>query len=414
MNTKIRVLMFGWELPPKISGGLGVACAGLLSGLKNSGQVSVNFCMPQLLATRLTAAQLDSLRTGLGDYISSEAMVAAIPAGAGSYTANVTEALSMALAVPQVLAEHGPFDLIHCHDWLTFLAGVAAKKATGLPLVLHVHSTERDRAGWSQNEAIVNIERYALAHADAIIAVSKQGARRLIQTYGVQAGKVRTIYNATRQLESARCPRAKHAVPVVSFIGRITAQKGPLNFVEAAQRVIAAGVSCRFVMAGAGDLLPACQALVVAHGLAEWFEFPGFLDAGAVSALLARTDVFVMPSESEPFGIAALEAIHAGVPVVISEDSGVAEVVESMLKVVHDDVDAIANAITLLISNTDMARTLAEEARKQASRLSWDTAGLLTGTLYKDLLCLRAEKFGKGTTLQGKGDAERVSNVMQS
>jgi glycosyltransferase involved in cell wall biosynthesis len=392
--------MFGWELPPKISGGLGVACAGLLSGLKNSGQVSVNFNMPQLLATRLTAAQLDSLTGLLGDYIASGAMVGAASAGGGgSYTANVTEALSFALAVPEVLAEHGPFNIIHCHDWLTFLAGVAAKRATGLPLVLHMHSTERDRAGWTPNDAIVDIERYALAHADAVIAVSQNGARRVIATYGVREYIVHTIYNATRQLAVAGQRLGGRPMPVISFIGRITAQKGPLYFVEAAQRVQAAGVACRFVMAGAGDLLPACQALVLAHGLAELFEFPGFLDAAGVSALLTRTDVFVMPSESEPFGIAALEAIHAGVPVVISENSGVTEVVESMLKVVHDDVDAIAEAIIRLVSDTGLARTMAEQALYEAARLSWDSAGLLTVAVYRDLLDFRNETYVGGGEL---------------
>lgn len=386
MKTKIRVLMFGWELPPRISGGLGVACAGLLSGLKNSDQVSVNFSMPQLLATQLTAEQLQSLGALLGDYLISPSTDTGGAGGGGSYTANVTEALSFALAVPETIAQRGPFDVIHCHDWLTFLAGVAAKRATGLPLVLHLHSIERDRAGWEPNAAIVEIERYALAHADAVIAVSKQGARRVVSNYGVREDLVHTIYNANRPLGRAPEQRYSGLLPVVSFIGRITAQKGPLYFVEAAQRVHAAGVACRFVMAGAGDLEPVCQALVVAHGMEALFEFPGFVDAVGVSELLARSSVFVMPSESEPFGIAALEAIHAGVPVVISENSGVTEVVDSIWKVAHDDTDAIADAIIRLLSDTDLARGMAEKALKQAETLSWDSAGLKAVAVYRKVL----------------------------
>jgi glycogen(starch) synthase len=381
----MNILMFGWEFPPYISGGLGTACAGLTKGLDAVGGVRTTFVLPSGPYRASNEHFVDSIR-----FVEIEAAAdqAAAPRPSSYSGASLTgEAMRYAGSAARMLGTAGAFDVIHAHDWLTYLAGVHAKKVSGKPLVVHVHSTEFDRSGETYNKDIYKIERLGMDMADRIVAVSNYTRDIIIARYGQDPDKIVTIYNATEKHAVSR-PDRSGAIerPLVTFLGRITYQKGPEYFIEAARMVLQRGKDVSFVMAGDGDLLPRMKSLVAALGIADHFTFPGFLDAAGVAELFARSDVYVMPSVSEPFGIAALEAINAQVPTIISSNCGLAELVDSVIKLAPDDCAGIADAIVRLIDDPAYALRLAAGASGELRKVSWDeSAGSLKG-LYAELV----------------------------
>lgn len=435
----MKILMFGWEFPPHISGGLGTACYGLVKGLHEVGGNDITFVVPRLrggedhrFATLLAAedanatpcygwlqaaeADTDScpatereyqlLTSYIGQYLAPEELVRYRALGAstqgervprkferqlgvgGAYEGDsIRGALAYLSCVDLLAKQIGDIDVIHAHDWLTFLAGVHAKKITGCPLVVHVHSTEYDRAGERRNTNIECIERFGMHMADKVVTVSDFTRQVVIDQYGIEANKVVTVHNAAEPDSTSVSPDCNDAKELlVSFIGRVTHQKGPICFVEAAYRVLQKVRDVRFVLAGSGDLLPLAKSLTRTLGIQRHFEFPGFLDATAVKSLLSRTDLYVMPSASEPFGIGALEAIHAGVPVIIPRHSGVAEVIASAVKVDVQDAASVAGAILALIENPELAQTLASNARQEAVRLTWEKSAREILAVYDAVL----------------------------
>lgn len=413
----MKVLMFGWEFPPFISGGLGTACAGLTKGLDAVGGVQVTFVLPKtaphpdaetlIQSSKITATRafspIDSVRfveidATIPAYISpahqaaiaqnaSKALSAKAPKSSYMGHSLTQEAMKYANNAAHALSQFELFDVIHAHDWLTFLAGVHAKKVTGKPLVVHIHSTEFDRSGENSNKEIYKIERFGMDMADKIIAVSNYTRDVIIDRYGQDPNKIVTIYNATEKFHVPRTElSADHDSPLVTFLGRITYQKGPEYFVEAARLVLEKNPATRFVMAGDGDLLPTIKSLVSALGIAKHFEFPGFINSDQVHALLARSSVYVMPSVSEPFGIAALEAIHAFVPVVLSNHCGLAECISNVMKVHFEDCEAMADAILQLLDDPDFAERLAVEANKELHRMSWIDSASDLKDVYSGLI----------------------------
>ena len=396
----MNVLMFGWEFPPFISGGLGTACAGLTKGLDAVGGVRTTFVLP----AADSSGGGPSYRAGSAQFVNSIRFVeidACVPAPApnpasdavdlrrSSYSgASLTgEAMRYAGSAARMLGAADAFDVIHAHDWLTYLAGVHAKKVSGKPLVVHVHSTEFDRSGEIYNKDIYKIERLGMDMADRIIAVSNYTRDIIIERYAQHPDKIVTIYNATEKHLVARADRHSPTLrPVVTFLGRITYQKGPEYFIEAARMVLQRGKDVSFVMAGDGDLLPRMKSLVAALGIADHFTFPGFIDAAAVADLFARSDVYLMPSVSEPFGIAALEAINAQVPTIISNNCGLAELVESVIKLAPDDCAAMADAIVRLIEEPAYAQRLATGASAELRNMSWDESAGNLKDLYAQLV----------------------------
>jgi glycosyltransferase involved in cell wall biosynthesis len=308
--------------------------------------------------------------------------------GGGVYQGHsIMGALAYASRVDAIVEHVGQTDVIHAHDWLTFLAGVRAKSLTGRPLIAHVHSTEIDRAGERYNHDIFNIERFGLAMADKIVAVSEYTRRHIVERYEIPPHKISVVRNGANELASSPHASAKCSDGYdVAFVGRMTSQKGPRYFVEAAVRVLERIGPTKFVMAGTGDLLPMIRALVAAKGVDEHFAFPGFLNARDVHQLLAKSKVYVMPSVSEPFGIGALEAVHAGVPVVLSDRTGVAEVLESAVKVRAFDSNAIADAIVSLLRDPDRARKLAAMAKQEIRQLTWKRSASTLLSIYRSLL----------------------------
>ena len=417
----MRVLMFGWEFPPHIAGGLGTACYGLTRGLARNG-VEVIFVVPKAYGDEdqrfirvVNASDVDAIyRSGDADsdiwrhvkfmeinsnmvpYISpeqweqersrSEKVGTLHHDGdvwrerynfSGKYGTNLLEEVARyAVVARQVAIElEGQFDVIHAHDWLTYYAGIAAKEVSGKPLVVHMHATEFDRSGENINTQTYAIERGGMEAADLVMAVSNLTRNIVINKYGIPAEKVMTVHNAVRfaegnQEEEERGVKDK----IVTFLGRITYQKGPDYFVEAAAKVLKRTKNVRFVMAGSGDMMNHVIRRVARLGIADKFHFTGFLRGADVQKMFALSDVYVMPSVSEPFGISPLEAMKSNVPTIISKQSGVAEVLDYAVKVDYWDVDAMADAIYGLVTYPALGELFARKGLEEVTGLKWNNA----------------------------------------
>ena len=426
--------MFGWEFPPHIAGGLGTACYGMTRGLARNG-VEVVFVMPraygdedQRFVRVVNASDVETIGTrdhefseellekvsfihidsNMLPYISPEEYAAYhdefVRSGrthewtdvwkqrytfSGKYGANLMEEVARyAMVAAQVAKDlEGQFDVIHAHDWLTYFAGIAAKRVSGKPLVVHIHATEFDRSGENINRRVYAIEKAGMQAADRVIAVSELTRRIVIGKYGILADKVVTVHNAVRFGESEEAaPERAVKDKVVTFLGRITYQKGPDYFVEAAAKVLQRVSDVRFVMAGSGDLMNHVVRRVAQLGIADRFHFTGFLKGGEVQRMFRLSDVYVMPSVSEPFGISPLEAMRSGVPVIISRQSGVAEVLDYAIKVNYWDVDALADAIYGLLTYPALGRMFASKGLEEVTGLKWTNAAAKIKTVYETVV----------------------------
>ena len=426
--------MFGWEFPPHIAGGLGTACYGMTRGLARNGVEGV-FVMPraygdedQRFVRVVNASDVETIGTrdhefseellekvsfihidsNMLPYISPEEYAAYhdefVRSGrthewtdvwkqrytfSGKYGANLMEEVARyAMVAAQVAKDlEGQFDVIHAHDWLTYFAGIAAKRVSGKPLVVHMHATEFDRSGENINRRVYAIEKAGMQAADRVIAVSELTRRIVIGKYGIPAEKVVTVHNAVRFGESEDAvPERAVKDKVVTFLGRITYQKGPDYFVEAAAKVLQRVPDVRFVMAGSGDLMNHVVRRVAQLGIADRFHFTGFLKGGEVQRMFRLSDVYVMPSVSEPFGISPLEAMRSGVPVIISRQSGVAEVLDYAIKVNYWDVDALADAIYGLLTYPALGRMFASKGLEEVTGLKWTNAAAKIKTVYETVV----------------------------
>ena len=426
--------MFGWEFPPHIAGGLGTACYGMTRGLARNG-VEVVFVMPraygdedQRFVRVVNASDVETIGTrdhefseellekvsfihidsNMLPYISPEEYAAYhdefVRSGrthewtdvwkqrytfSGKYGANLMEEVARyAMVAAQVAKDlEGQFDVIHAHDWLTYFAGIAAKRVSGKPLVVHMHATEFDRSGENINRRVYAIEKAGMQAADRVIAVSELTRRIVIGKYGIPAEKVVKVHNAVRFGESEDAvPERAVKDKVVTFLGRITYQKGPDYFVEAAAKVLQRVPDVRFVMAGSGDLMNHVVRRVAQLGIADRFHFTGFLKGGEVQRMFRLSDVYVMPSVSEPFGISPLEAMRSGVPVIISRQSGVAEVLDYAIKVNYWDVDALADAIYGLLTYPALGRMFASKGLEEVTGLKWTNAAAKIKTVYETVV----------------------------
>jgi glycosyltransferase involved in cell wall biosynthesis len=386
----MRVLMLGWEFPPHISGGLGTACAGIVRGLAGRG-VRVLFVLPRLAGGEQAAgAEILGADVEMRAVASRLQPYAAIaePRITGLYGRDLeAEVNRYAVAVARIAARER-FDLVHAHDWMTWPAAIRAARAAGVPLVVHVHSLEHDRAGPRANAAIAAIEQRGLDAADAVVCVSRYTADQVKRRYGTAGAKLRVVHNATSPGDSPPPPRGPRHIddPVVLFLGRVTYQKGPEAFLEAAARVVRAVPRVKFVVAGSGDLLPSLVERAARLGLARHVHFTGFLRGADVEKAWSAADVFVMPSVSEPFGIAPLEAAARDVPAIVSRQSGVTEVLRGALMVDSWDVDDLANKIVALLHRPPLRRELVARGRLDASRLTWEGQAALLRRLYEELL----------------------------
>jgi glycosyltransferase involved in cell wall biosynthesis len=296
----------------------------------------------------------------------------------GKYGPNLMQEVSRYALVASSIATNNTFDVIHAHDWLTYPAGIAAKKISGKPLVVHVHATEFDRSGENVNQPVYDIERQGMTEADLVITVSNLTRQIVIEKYGIPAEKVITVHNAVEPVDRPELDGVtKHVKEkVVTFLGRVTYQKGPDYFVEAAYKVLQRDSNVRFVMAGSGDLLNRMIRRVAKLKIATKFHFTGFLAGPEVDTMFAMSDVYVMPSVSEPFGISPLEAMRSNVPVVISKQSGVAEVLNHALKVDFWDIDALADAIYGILHYDGLSKMFIRYGKAEVDNLIWENAAV--------------------------------------
>ena len=424
--------MFGWESPPHIAGGLGTASYGLTRGLAKHG-IEVIFVVPKAYGDEdqrfVRVVNASEIETPFGDtreqdvwekltfiHIDSNMVPYVAPeefdsyaeeyrrtgrtildkegwterySFSGKYGANLMEEVARyAMVAAQVARDlAGQFDLIHAHDWLTYYAGIAAKRVSGKPLVVHMHATEFDRSGEHVNPQVYEIERAGMTEADRVIAVSNLTRNIVIEKYGIPASKVVTVHNAVRfSAKQAQSQERGVSDKIVTFLGRITYQKGPDYFVEAAAKVLRKTRNVRFVMAGSGDMLKHIVRRVAKLGIADRFHFTGFLKGDEVQRMFALSDVYVMPSVSEPFGISPLEAMRSNVPVIISKQSGVAEVLDYAIKVDYWDVDALADAIYGLVEYPALPEMATEKGLGEVTNLKWENAAGEVANVYRSLL----------------------------
>ena len=331
---------------------------------------------------------------GMADGTHQETIIAKEPYQfSGTYGANLLEEVERYAAVAAEIAKTNSFDVIHAHDWMTYQAGLAAKKISGKPLIVHVHATEIDRSGANVNSRVFDIEKEGMALADKVVAVSQWTKNIAIKHYAIPEAKIEVVHNGINpKVENGQQPTsASFGSHIVTFLGRITHQKGPMYFVEAARRVNEQFPDAHFVVAGSGDQLPMMIERIAQLRLSANFHFTGFLRGDDVERIWAMSNVYVMPSVSEPFGIAPLEAIQAGVPVILSKQAGVSEVMPHAIKVDFWDTESFAEAICNVLRFKSLANTLKKNGAEEIKKITWDKAAKKLTTLYYEL----SQKHGK-------------------
>ncbi len=411
--------MFGWEYPPHVFGGLATANFGISEGLHVQGDIETILCLPhpfgdedrtfanivamnhvpivyrdidnEYLRERLDNLMDTELYYKLRDNIYADfnnMNVNDIGAMefAGGYPANLTEEINNYSIISGVVARALDYDIIHAHDWLTFPAGIHAKKISGKPLCIHVHATDFDRSGGKVNPTVYAIEKDGMDNADCIMCVSELTRQIVIKHYYQNPEKVFTVHNAVyplrEEIENMPRPSHKGKEKVVTFLGRITMQKGPEYFIEAANMVLQRTRNVRFCMAGSGDMMNKMITLAAERGIADRFHFPGFMKGDQVYECLKASDVYVMPSVSEPFGISPLEAMQCGTPTIISKQSGCAEILHNCIKLDYWDIEAMADAIYSICHNESLFSYLSEEGKREVDNITWEKVGTWIRELY--------------------------------
>lgn len=419
----MKVLMFGWEYPPHVYGGLATANFGISEGLHAQGDIETILCLPKPWGDEnRTFAEIvpmncvpiayrevnhDDLCRRVGhlmnpeDYYNYRNHIYAdfnymhvndlgCMEFAGGYPENLHEEINNYSIIAGVVARSRDFDIIHAHDWLTFPAGLHAKQITGKPLCIHVHATDYDRSRGKVNPTVYAIEKDGMDHADCIMCVSELTRNTVINQYHQRPDKVFTVHNAVYPLseEIRNLPRPDHKgkEKVVTFLGRITMQKGPEYFVEAANMVLHRTNNVRFCMAGSGDMMNQMIYLAAERGIADRFHFPGFMRGKQVYECLKSSDVYVMPSVSEPFGISPLEAMQCGTPTIISKQSGCAEILTNCIKVDYWDIHAMADAIYSICTNDALFTYLSEYGKQEVDNITWEKVGAWIKQLYVQTL----------------------------
>ncbi len=427
----MKVLMFGWEFPPFISGGLGVACYGLSQGLAEN-NVHVKFVLPikkgqhiqenieliggdevevskefrniykkrkeELLKykTKVYSAapyhtsseSMDYFENLIGAYdFDFSKLDKSILKFSGNYGTDLMFQVTRYSLIGEALGYIEDFDVIHAHDWLSFLAGLEAKKVSGKPLVVQIHATEYDRSGENYNMDVYNIEKFGMEQADRVVAVSYYTKNIIVTKYGINPDKVSVVHNAV-----SREKRMKHLKiqnntkeKIVLFLGRITMQKGPDYFIEVANKVLKKDKNVRFVMAGSGDMMPKLITRMAELRIADRFHFTGFLSRVEVERMYAMSSLYVMPSVSEPFGLTAFEALLYNVPVIISRQSGVKEILKNAVAIDFWNIDQLVKEIIKLLKDKEYAQKVVANCKDDMKYIRWDKAAKTLVDIYNNL-----------------------------
>ena len=421
--------MFGWEFPPHISGGLGTACYGLTKGLSKFDTVETLFVVPKAYGDEdqskariidasdiiISEKEIDykgffkkihflEVGSNIVPYTSPEEYEKLTSRAessdkkyinttfsgklsfSGGYGQGLFQEIANYAAIASKIGVTYDFDVIHAHDWLTYPAGIAARNVSGKPLIIHVHATEFDRSGSNVNPEVYQIEKSGMEAADRIIAVSNLTRNIIIEKYHINPDKVTTVHNAVEPVESKGFKYKKNINDkIVTFLGRITLQKGPEYFIEAAYQVLQRKENVRFVMGGSGELLDRMITRVAKLRIGGKFHFTGFLRGDDVYQLYALSDVYVMPSVSEPFGIAPLEALQSRVPVIISRQSGVSEILKHAIKIDFWDIHAMADAIYGILNYEGLVNMFKKHGKEEVDNLKWETTAFKVKKIYDSL-----------------------------
>jgi len=409
----MKALMFGWEFPPHILGGLGTASYGLTKGMSLQNDMDITFVLPKPWGDEdesflriIGANQVPVVWKNVDyqyvmqrvknadDYFHFRnnirynfSRIGTDDLGcinfSGRYPENILEEISNYEAVASVVAHSLDFDVIHSHDWLTYPAGIFAKNISGKPLVIHVHATDYDRSRGQVNPDVYGIEKRGMDLCDHIITVSNLTRQTVIEKYHQHPDKVTTVHNA---VEPMKFVNELHKTPrkdkIVTFLGRITMQKGPEYFVEVAALVLQKTKGVRFVMAGSGDMMNQMIRLAAQRGIADRFHFTGFLKGRDVYEMLAESDVYMMPSVSEPFGISPLEAMQCGTPSIISKQSGCAEILSHAIKTDYWDINTMSDYIHAIVQYPAMYNSLKKNGLEEIENIKWEYAGLKVRNIY--------------------------------
>ena len=419
--------MFGWEFPPHILGGLGTASYGLTKGIFENGDMDITFVIPKPMGDeeKTFAKIIGASNTPVAwrdvswDYVQQRQGHVMDPQTyfdlrdhiyadfnylnvndlgciefSGKYPQNLMEEINNYSIVAGVIARTAQFDVIHSHDWLTYPAGIHAKHVSGKPLVIHVHATDFDRSRGHVNPTVYSIEKDGMDNADCIMCVSELTRQTVINHYHQDPAKCITMHNAVYPLSQEildmvaerRKARTNRKEKVVTFLGRITMQKGPEYFVEAAALVLKRTRNIRFCMAGSGDMMNDMINMAAARGIADRFHFPGFMRGKQVYEAFADSDVYVMPSVSEPFGISPLEAMQCEVPSIISKQSGCAEILDKCIKTDYWDINAMADAMYSLCTNESLHQYLKVEGKNEVDQITWEKVGERIYNVYSRLV----------------------------
>lgn len=423
----MKVLMFGWEFPPHILGGLGTASYGITKGLAAQPDTHITFCLPKpwgdedksfmniiglsetpivwrdvnydYVKERLGNKMDPQLYFDLRDHIYADFNYRLTDdlgciEFSGRYPENLQDEINNYSIVAGVIARQQEYDIIHAHDWLTYPAGIHAKNVSGKPLIIHVHATDFDRSRGHVNPTVYGIEKDGMDHADCIMCVSELTRQTVINHYHQDPNKCITMHNAVYPLSQEildmvaerRKEHGHRKEKVVTFLGRITMQKGPEYFVEAAALVLQRTRNIRFCMAGSGDMMNDMIKMVAARGIADRFHFPGFMRGKQVYEAFADSDVYVMPSVSEPFGISPLEAMQCGVPSIISKQSGCAEILDKCIKTDYWDIYAMADAMYSLCTNDSLHEYFKIEGKNEVDQITWEKVGKRIYDVYNQFI----------------------------
>jgi glycogen(starch) synthase len=417
----MRTFMLGWEFPPFISGGLGTACYGLTKAMDKLG-IKVTFVLPRgsgnpvgsvktvgindtlkvVQSEEFINTKFSVISSNLRPYAGVASRVrmkygrgktvlaiadAGVNLGPDNYTGDILAAVNQYAEKALKIAELEDFDVVHAHDWMTYPAGIAISRRCSRPLVVHVHSTEFDRSGEHVNQVVYDIERMGMHAASKIIAVSKLTKETIVRRYDIAPSKVEVVYNAVEHNGDGVChiqPEKKDKI--ILFLGRITMQKGPEYFLAAAKKVLQVVDNVKFIMAGSGDMMPRIVELAASMGIGKKVLFTGFLSGDDVNRAFKMADLYVMPSVSEPFGISSLEAMNQNVPVLMSKQSGIAEVVTHALKVDFWDVDEMANKMIAVLKRPQLRETLSRNGFHESQRFNWENSAAKVMSIYEEVV----------------------------
>lgn len=389
--------MFGWEFPPYSSGGLGTACYGLTKSLSKL-NIGITLVLPyttdgmeydfvNIVPIHIKIRKINSI---LSPYLNSQTYqkVKDNKHQPKIYGESLFDEVYRYSEEAKRIALEEDFDIIHCHDWMTFKAGINAKIVKNRPLVVHVHSTEFDRSGGNYiNQYVYEIEKEGMQFADAVIAVSNFTKNKIIKHYGINPDKIYVVHNAVDfkgHDENEKFEINKNN-KVVLFLGRITLQKGPDYFLYAAKKVLDYDPNVKFIIAGSGDM----EAFIIEKsaelGISKNVLFAGFLQGNDVKRMYKMADLYVMPSVSEPFGITALEAMKNGTPVLISKQSGVSEVVQHCLTADFWNIDDISNNILAALRYKTLHQSLRENSTLEVKKFNWSVPAKKCIDIYNKL-----------------------------